>query len=150
MNADGSARTPLVSVPGHAAVQPAWSPDGTRIAFADAREDGGGTIRLQAIDADGTGLVALTDPPARTSDQQPAWAPDGSRIAFVRVRATNAGIRSQVATIAPDGSDLRVLHEATEPTAPRFFTSVTWSPDGGRLLFTRTRLANQGFRHTLF
>jgi len=61
------------------ASQPAWSPDGSRIAYAEATYYGG--IRIVTRAADGTDRRVLTDGP---NDRAPAWSPDGTQIAFVR------------------------------------------------------------------
>lgn len=57
---------------------PTWSPDGTRIAFASDRM---GQNDIWMVNADGTGLVRVTDDPA--SEVHPAFSPDGRQIAFV-------------------------------------------------------------------
>jgi hypothetical protein len=49
---------PLVETPGHDAY-PTWSPDGTKIAFLTAEDDGPGDIYI--INADGSGLTPLGD-----------------------------------------------------------------------------------------
>jgi hypothetical protein len=54
---------------------PAWSPDGTKIAFM---RDGD----IWVMNADGSGLVQLTTDPVYEDD--PAWSPDGTKIAFMR------------------------------------------------------------------
>jgi Tol biopolymer transport system component len=63
---------------------PAWSPDGTRIAF-DAQSQGG-PFELDVMNADGPGLERLTDGPGW--NYLPDWSPDGARIAFVSTRDT--------------------------------------------------------------
>jgi Tol biopolymer transport system component len=58
--------------------EPAWSPDGTRLAVVI--EDVGGTD-VWEIDADGRAARRLTTGPAR--ERAPRWSADGRRIAFV-------------------------------------------------------------------
>ena len=55
---------------------PAWSPDGTRIAFTSYRD---GNHEIYVMDADGRNVIRLTN----NSGWSPAWSPDGARIAFV-------------------------------------------------------------------
>ena len=54
---------------------PAWSPDGTRIAFTTDREASGGS-RVALVRTDGSGYEALV------MGKDPAWSPDGTRIVF--------------------------------------------------------------------
>jgi TolB protein len=68
MEADGSGLTTLTHS-GHA-FEPAWSPDGTRIAFTSLR---GGRGQIYSIRADGTGLRRLTKD--RYDDGAPDWQP---------------------------------------------------------------------------
>src|SRR5438552_15716628 len=58
MNPDGGGRTRLTT--GAGAFCPAWSPDGTRIAFTSART---GDNEIFVMNADGTGQVNLTNDP---------------------------------------------------------------------------------------
>jgi TolB protein len=91
---------------------PAWSPDGTKIAFVSHRE---GTSHVYVMDADGTGTRRLTD--SNQDDSRPSWSPDGTRIAFSREGALFA--------IPSDGGPVRrvvrALGNADNPA---------WSPDG--------------------
>jgi Tol biopolymer transport system component len=67
------------------AVQPAWSPDGRRIAFWRVQGNSG-QRDLATLAADGSGEpVAVTDDPA--VDWSPAWSPDGRELYFVSDRA---------------------------------------------------------------
>ena len=79
MNADGSGIRQLTKLRQVSGL-PAWSPDGTRIAFqSNAR---GGHYEIYTIRVDGTGLAQVTA--STTTDAiQPAYAPDGS-LAFAR------------------------------------------------------------------
>ena len=60
---------------------PAWSPDGNRIAFQSDRD---GDHEIFVMDADGTNVQQLTD--NDSYDENPAWSPDGNRIVFVSDR----------------------------------------------------------------
>jgi hypothetical protein len=55
---------------------PAWSPDGTRLAFTTDREAAGRSY-VALVGADGSGYEALV------VGKDPAWSPDGTRIVFV-------------------------------------------------------------------
>lgn len=102
---------------------PAWSPDGTRIAFA--RWIGEATD-IFVVDADGSNLVRLTDNAGQ--DSEPAWSPDGSSLAFLSERD---GVWS-VYVMNADGTDPRPF-----PGFPEGVASLDWSPDGRRIVFDR-------------
>ncbi|MGD2252316.1 MAG: hypothetical protein PVF70_05300 [Anaerolineales bacterium] len=56
---------------------PAWSPDGTQVAFHSNRD---GNMEIYVMDANLSGLTRLTNNEA--NDMFPTWSPDGSEIAF--------------------------------------------------------------------
>lgn len=102
---------------GRFAALPDWSPDGSRIAYAD----GHGGVRVMNADGSHDHLLAR-----HVGVIAPVWSPDSSKIAF-----RSAG---RMYVVNADGTALRML-------APHFAwkTSdcpVAWSPDGRRLLFT--------------
>jgi TolB protein len=72
-NADGTGDV-VLAAPGS---EPSWSPDGERIAFS---RPVAGDTEIHVVDADGSGLVALTSLPG--GDRSPAWSPDGTKIAW--------------------------------------------------------------------
>ena len=124
MNSDGSARAPLVEHPDFD-IDPAWSPDGSRIAFVSGRDDA--AQDLYVMDADGR-LARLVRDPTGASD--PAWSPDGRRIAFESGR----GGSRDIWVIAADGSGLTRLTDD-----PLMDQQPTWSPDGTRIAFVSRR-----------
>jgi Tol biopolymer transport system component len=58
---------------------PAWSPDGSRIAFASKRA-GTGNYDLWVMSATGANPIQLTFNPGEESC--PSWSPEGNQIAF--------------------------------------------------------------------
>jgi Tol biopolymer transport system component len=103
---------------------PAWSPDGTKIAFASNR-DGAGVgftdTELYVMDTDGGNQLRLTSD--TLDDQMPAWSPDSQRIAFIK--SNGAGIH----IINRDGTNL------VSVSGLAFSAWPAWSPDGSRLAF---------------
>src|SRR2546425_13165379 len=76
-NADGSGARTLVNLDDTFEPAPAWSPDGSTIAYVDVVPGSGGQIFL--VNADGTGLGQFTNGGTNIGV---AWSPDGSKIAF--------------------------------------------------------------------
>jgi dipeptidyl aminopeptidase/acylaminoacyl peptidase len=132
MNADGTGTVRLTNNIGVLGA-PAWSPDGTRIAFDCEVESGNRDIC--AVNADGSGFVRLTSHPAL--DSRPAWSPNGARIAFGTARFSADptgfyGIDMQLAVMNLDGSGVSQIG----PSGTAGF-DPNWSPNGARLVFTR-------------
>ncbi len=130
MNADGSGGSRLTEETGDTStlngiqfqIEPAWSPDGTKIAFASARE---GTFDLYVMGADGTGATRLTS--TKENDRHPSWSPDGTQIAFSRSTALE-----RLYVMNADGTDARRL-TADDITAEG---EPAWSPDGNWIAYT--------------
>ena len=116
---------PMVLLSGRAGYVPAWSPDGTKIAFTSWEEDLG---EIYVMDADGANITRLTDNLAY--DGHPAWSPDGAEIAFTSYRDGNG----EIYIMNADGTNVRRLsNHSTIDTFP------SWSPDGAAILFQSDR-----------
>jgi eukaryotic-like serine/threonine-protein kinase len=79
INADGTGLKQLTNVPG-ADFEPAWSPDGKRIAFTSIRD---GNKQIYLFDVDSQSVIRLTQPDVNIENSQPAWSPDGKQIAYL-------------------------------------------------------------------
>jgi Tol biopolymer transport system component len=135
VNADGSGLVDLTADSPAIDMDPAWSPDGTKIAFASNR--GGTNFDLYVMNADGSGVTKITDSPF--DDTDPAWSPDGSRIVFVSARSQNAGdigdSPNEIWVMNADGSSPkrltfnRVLDD--DPSFSPDGTRIAWAHFGG-------------------
>jgi TolB protein len=99
VNADGSGPRLLAG----SAAEPAWSPDGSEIAYiayASPLSDAG---HVAVIGVAGTGARRVTSGDA--PETGPAWSPNGRVIAFAR----RTGSSSVVVAIRPDGTSERTL-----------------------------------------
>jgi hypothetical protein len=124
-NVDGTNRkriVPLTLGVAVAATEPAWSPDGTKIAYSSKE---GGTGGIFIVNADGTGTTRVTSDPA---DGEPAWSPDGKKLAFIHVSTG----RRRLVTANLDGSNLFVV----DPNLQSDADDPEWSPDGTRIAFS--------------
>ena len=110
---------------------PAWSPDGRRIAFSAIRD---GNADIWLIDVDGSNLRPLTH--NSKEDQQPTWSPDGQHIAFTSDRDGNVDIW----LMDMDGEEKRNLTNYSKRDA--YHRTPTWSPDGQHIAFTSDRDSN--------
>jgi Tol biopolymer transport system component len=122
MNADGSGKHRLTDVEADPSTpeglffqtDPAWSPDGTQIAFTSARS---GSFDVYVMRSDGSGTRRLTT--SEEDDQHTSWSPDGTSIAFSR------GTPGDIYVMNADGSNTRPL--LVNPTGE---SEPAWSPDG--------------------
>jgi Tol biopolymer transport system component/agmatine/peptidylarginine deiminase len=129
MNADGSGQTSLTSDP-EDDFAPAWSPDGSKIAFYTFRN---GSAEVWVMNANGSGQAGLTNQ-ATAPNSQPAWSPDGAKIVFVSRRNGN----DEIYTMNANGtSPTRLTNNTASEEEPAF------SPDGTKIAFVSDRDGNR-------
>jgi hypothetical protein len=161
MNPDGTNQLPVLLSAGHGAAfgDPAWSRDGTQLAFAtdfwrnpDMISVNGSAIGIAG--ANGSGFRALTPDSSQANPLDyyqylcPSWSPDGARISFIASHMHNYVVDGwYIKTIAADGTDLRTVLKLQDngleagwqgawisgPGCPR------WSPDGTKIAFVANR-----------
>ena len=110
--------------------QPAWSPDGSTIAFTSDRL-GIGAQHVHLMRPDGSNVRKLTDHPVVFHGElRPAWSRDGTKIAFVSEREPPLG-NSEIYAVGLDGSNVeRVTWNVFHDDWP------AWGP-GGELAIAR-------------
>jgi TolB protein len=128
MNADGTEQTRITTNP-DPDDGPAWSPDGTKIAFASTYENG----RLYTMNADGSGRTHLMT--NLWWDDFPDWSPDGTKIAFASVRYNTNDFDIYVTNTDGTGQT-RLTTNSADDVYP------AWSPDGTKIAFESFRNDN--------
>ncbi|HYV21203.1 MAG TPA: prolyl oligopeptidase family serine peptidase [Candidatus Bathyarchaeia archaeon] len=126
---DGERERNLTNEPGVMHRDIAWSPDGTKIAYA--ANAGGKAFAIHVIDV-GTGAKrALTD--GARDDMQPRWSPDGTLLVFWSRRETTR-TNADLYVVASTGGDTTRLE--TRDGKDGESIDPQWSPDGTRISFT--------------
>ncbi len=122
MNADGSGQKRLAyHISG--GEDPAWSPDGQRIAFIYNHD-------IYIMNADGSGPTLLSRAPKITT-ATPRWSPDGRLIAFM----SGSSIDYDLYVMNADGSGQKRLTDSAAESATRYVQDFRWSPDGRHIAF---------------
>lgn len=113
---------------------PAWSPDGSRLAYVESK---GVALNVMVVGADGDNAAAITD--NAYTNAHPVWSPDGRHIAFVSGRE---GTRTEMArgdiyVMAADGS--AAINLTRHPGEDNF---PAWAADGSAIYFVSLRDGN--------
>jgi len=120
MNPNGSGQTRLTFNKAED-LDPAWSPDATRIAFV---RDG----QILIISPDGSTEKVLTDP---AHHRRPSWSPDGKLIAFDSTR-DKAGVARDIFIMKADGTNQTRITTGGDDESN---SAPAWSPDGRSIAF---------------
>ena len=142
MDADGGNQQRLTNHPRHDG-NPAWSPDGKRIAFTSYRDGhvhaihGWPTEEIYVMDANGGNPQHLTND--LNDDRYPSWSPDGKRIVFSSERDGHFIGEFEITSSeiylmdADGGNQQRLTENRKNDYAP------SWSPEGTRIVFESDR-----------
>jgi Tol biopolymer transport system component len=110
-----------VTADGTSSVRPAWSPDGTRIAFQTSQDN---EYHVYTMAADGSDRRLITQ--GQNDDRHAVWSPDGSMLAI----DTGTELKREIALV-----DLASGTRTQITNLGGFASFPSWSPDGSRLSF---------------
>ena len=140
INTDGSGLTQLTNTANNVRdTDPAWSPDGDRIAFLSEGRPGQTNSDIYVMDTNPAtdDAINLTDdttqPVYQNNDEDPSWSPDGSHITYSTVQDvwkmdSATGANKTKLTGGEDGGGAR----------------PAWSPDGSRIVYRRAEVVDNG------
>jgi TolB protein len=124
-------RRPLVTTPDAYESSPAWSPDGSRVAFARwqpaTQFDGRASIHVVGRDGTGEQLV-LTHEHFSSGPFNLSWSPDGEELAF---ETSPSVLCSAISVVTVDTGVVREL--TTCARAPESAVSPAWQPSAKRV-----------------
>lgn len=132
MSIDGNSLTRLTTGRnGEMNVEPAMSPDGSKVAFSSTRS---GRPMIYIMNSDGTGATRVTF--AGDYNSTPAWSPDGKKIAFAAMDKTHFDIF----IMNSDGTNMARLTSAKKSNGKMANNEdPSFSPDGRHILFRSDR-----------
>jgi Tol biopolymer transport system component len=124
MDADGGNARSVTQTRGLAEIQPAWSPDGRRLAYST---DGAAIFVMDLADPDNPVRVGL--------GQSPSWSPDGRSLAFTGVEHDGPNGSADTDIFLADTADFSRVVNITR-TSEYHEDSPKWSPNGRLMQYT--------------
>jgi TolB protein len=138
MNPDGTDVRPLTaSDPKFYSIDPAWSPDGTKVAYLRGDFSDGDEYDVFVLDVESGQETRITNLAWRDM-QSPTWSADGTKIAFLGCDSPLLGC--DIYVIDSDGSGLKNL--TNTPQEAELYP--VWSPDGSKFAFASYSTCDDG------
>ncbi|HEX8281863.1 MAG TPA: hypothetical protein VF588_00675 [Pyrinomonadaceae bacterium] len=128
MKADGSDQLPLRDASPVYTPAFVWSPDGTRLAYAD-----GGNIYVVAVGGADAPVNVSVNKPAESSDSRPSWSPNGGQLVVSNSAACGGCSDLHVVNSADGGGRIQLS------TGPGFDSDPRWSPAGNLIAYEGDR-----------
>ena len=134
LEVDSRKLEPLTQDPAFNDGEPAWSPDGARIAFVRTREkgpDSDGRADIDVIEARSGAVPRQLVRPYAPGTQQLAWSPDGKLVAYLQGLEPKyyAYSQNRLAIVPAGGGAPRPLTDALD----RAVTSYAFAPDSASI-----------------